>query len=218
MMKSILLGLGLLLTANTLYAQIISTQRIAQADDVWKEDVYLGVEQVVQLRRLSPFYFTADSTVAPILEKNGLPLLLEQLDTVYRAQIGTVKQWYFEKVLEEAYWNQGYRYVDAQLEFDKLNFYPQVYRVLLNPAAASMGLDRSAAQVEGYLDRLAAIRAVLALLAPEEIAAVQTWSADWASLSKKLQPRLLKGEPSLEQEEEQALLNTLILWSRFRTK
>ena len=217
-MKSLLLSLSLVLTTSTLFAQIISTQRIAQADDVWKEDVYQGVEQLVQLRRISPFYFKADSIVAPILVKNNLPALLESLDSTYRQEIEQLKQWYFGKVLEEAYWNQGYRYIDAQLEFDKLHFYPLVYRVLLNPASGSMGLDRSSTAIAAFSDQLAGIRQALALLTVEELELVQNWASDWDTLTKKLQPRLLVGTPSSEQIEEQTLLNALLLWSRFQTK
>ena len=217
-MKSLFLSCSFVFATCTLFAQIISTQRIAQADDVWKEDVYLGVEQIVQLRRVSPFYFTADSTVAPILEKHGLPDLLETLDSVYRDEIKLLKQWYFERVLEEAYWNQGYRYIDAQLEFDKLHFYPLVYRVLLNPASGSMGLDRSPAAIATFSKQLAGIRQALALLSPEELERVQNWASDWEVLTKKLQPRLLTGTPSSLQIEEQTLLNALLLWSRFQTK
>ena len=217
-MKSLLLSFALVLASSTLFSQIISAQRIAQADDVWKEDVYLGVEQIVQLRRLSPFYFTADSTLAPILEKHGLPFLLEDLDSVYRKEIALVKQWYFEKVVEEAYWNQGYRYVDAQLEFDKLNIYPQVYRVLLNPAAETMGLDRSAAQLDLFSERLQVIQGVVDLWSEEEWELIHAWSSDWATLTKKLGPRLLAGLPTEAQEKEQALLNALLLWNRFRAK
>lgn len=217
-MKSVLLGLSLLLMANTLSSQIINTQRIAQADDAWKEDAHKGIEQLVQLRRMSPFYFTADSTVAIFLERNGLPDLLEELDSVYRQEVQLLKQWYFEKVLEEAYWNQGYRYVDAQLEFDKLNFYPQVYRVLLNPAGGAMGLDRRTERLLQYTERLTTVEKIVALWSKEEREIVEAWSNDWAILTKKLRPRLLEGTPSEEQREQQGLFNTLLLWSRFRTK
>jgi len=217
-MKTLLLSLILTLTTGTLFSQIISTQRIAQADDVWKEDVYLGVEQIVQLRRLCPYFFRADSTLAPILEKNGLPELLEDFDSVYRQEIKVAKQWYFDQVLQESYWNQGYRYIDAQLEFDKLHFYPLVYRVLLNPASGSMGLDRSAAAITAFSDQLVGIRQALALLTLEELELIQNWAKDWETLTKKLQPRLLAGTPSSEQIEEQTLLNVLLLWSRYRTK
>lgn len=195
--------------------QVTIYQEVANKDDLWKEDVYRGVEELVQLRRLSQEFFSVDSLPVGQYLDTSMMQKLYLLDQSYREEILVMKEHFLQKAYQEPFWNQGYRYLDAQIEFDKFYFYPQTYRIWLNPAYQTLGGSRGPVSRERNQQALAEWQEVWEQLSEENRATLAAWAAVWKEKSAGLGPRILEGTPTATQEAQQDLLCTLLLWSRF---